>query len=476
MTIDPNADGKLGDAMYPTGKPATSDITGAMPPADLWGLPMTTVVTSSLQENKLTFAGAEARALGINDDIALQYSFGDVNVTQSGHVVEINDTPAGERILIKHRTGAGVDLLPDGSVAISSMGRNVVTVAKDRVVIVHGDASYKFKGNVDFDVDGEFNVSCLNYNVNVKQNKTVSVGNAYRMTTEGNMGVTVKGNLSETTLENKTTTTLGNSVNAIKGTNQLFSEGAMTIAGGDAIKLSAETLLDASANNVNVAGNSTSIVGASGTFGGDNVVFYGKGGTFKEGVTAPTFHGDLDGTADKATIADVTNSQNYADPDPGGGVGAAVGYTVNNVTTPTTALPDGSLMTEYLTVSDKGIIEVKVDPGDGIKNMLNRSVATGGLSTKSMTTSEVRTKMRDPANRNNQTFVAGQVAEGTLNADHIQQVPQAIGRTSSKTTTLQAGVVFLGPNPRAETSGLYVPAKIAVNRRFLPDLQYVIKS
>ena len=42
-------------------------------------------------------------SLDIQPQRPSEYPFNDVNETQSGHVVEYDDTPGGERILIKHR-------------------------------------------------------------------------------------------------------------------------------------------------------------------------------------------------------------------------------------------------------------------------------------------------------------------------------------------------------------------------------------
>ena len=59
-------------------------------------------------------------SLNIEDQRPSEFPFNQVDETTSGHVVEYDDTPDGERILIKHRTGAGVEMRADGSVLVSS--------------------------------------------------------------------------------------------------------------------------------------------------------------------------------------------------------------------------------------------------------------------------------------------------------------------------------------------------------------------
>ena len=49
-----------------------------------------------------------------------KYPFNNVTETSSGHVIQIDDTNGNERIQIFHKTGAYVELKPDGSVVIKS--------------------------------------------------------------------------------------------------------------------------------------------------------------------------------------------------------------------------------------------------------------------------------------------------------------------------------------------------------------------
>ena len=47
--------------------------------------------------------------LEVEPAASTQYGMADIRETASGHVIEFNDTPGGERILFRHKTGAGVD-------------------------------------------------------------------------------------------------------------------------------------------------------------------------------------------------------------------------------------------------------------------------------------------------------------------------------------------------------------------------------
>jgi len=71
-----------------------------------------------------------------NSNPPAEYGKTKTNVTASGHVLQFNDTPAGERVLLKHNTGSAVDMLPDGSVEISSRGNMSITINKDGEIVV----------------------------------------------------------------------------------------------------------------------------------------------------------------------------------------------------------------------------------------------------------------------------------------------------------------------------------------------------
>ena len=66
-----------------------------------------------------------------------------VKRTVSGHVQEVDDTPGRERMLFKHKTGAGVEMRADGSVIINATN-NIVFESQQvvRKVIIEGDGEY----------------------------------------------------------------------------------------------------------------------------------------------------------------------------------------------------------------------------------------------------------------------------------------------------------------------------------------------
>jgi hypothetical protein len=423
----------------------TGDPTGTYPKFPDW-------YTSSLPK---TSYGAELTALnlggGLNGiDVTSGTPSNSMNTrnrvikTASGHTFEMDDTPGNERIILGHNSGNGIEFKSDGSMIIAA-GSQTIQVSKDQKIIIEGNATIVYGGNVDMEVAGDFNLKVAgNYNLEVGENRQEFINGAWRTTTEGNVGHIAKGNASNTTLGSSTSTVLGDNNLVTKGASRITSEGDMRLSSGANSFISSKAKMFQSSNNMNIAAADLSVFGATGTIGGAGIVMYAKGATFSQGVTGPTFTGDLYGTALRSITSDVTNSQNYADPDPGGGEGSAAGYTVANISTPTTALPTSSNLNQYLNQTPVGAVDVKVDIGDHLLRAINRSAATSGISTKDLKTTEVRSFMRSESVRNDNTFTSNAVASGTLSSTYSQNTPLPVSRVNSANQEPFRGSTNLG--------------------------------
>ena len=79
-----------------------------------------------------------------------KYPFNHVHETESGHVLELDDTPDYERIHLYHRTGTRVEIDKDGSY--------VEKVVKDKYSVVLGDDTVTISGNVTVNITGDANI------------------------------------------------------------------------------------------------------------------------------------------------------------------------------------------------------------------------------------------------------------------------------------------------------------------------------
>lgn len=81
--------------------------------------------------------------------------YNDVLETESGHVMEFDDTKGAERIHIAHRTGTFFEMRPDGSKVTKVVGKNYNIIVGDNFVDVDGTCNITVSGNVTLNVVGK---------------------------------------------------------------------------------------------------------------------------------------------------------------------------------------------------------------------------------------------------------------------------------------------------------------------------------
>jgi hypothetical protein len=431
------------------------DPTGEFPRNDYFYSSSINYAARGAKVNRLWYGGgAEGVPLDITPHGPSQYPLNQVHETISGHVIEYDDTPGSERILIKHNTGAGVEMRADGTTIISSFNNKIEVTGGDHTVIVEGDGQIVYKGNLRLAVSGdlEFDVGG-NFKLKTGNDVNLDVGQNYREKINGNLGSIVTGNVSKTIAQTKTDTVLGDKYDVVKGNQKNIVQGNAELNVGLTYTYTAETEMIMSSANINIAATDLSVFGATGTMGGQGIVMYGKGATFEEGVTAPTFKGNLDGKADEAALADKATGASTA-----GALGSS-GTPVypSHVDTPTTVKPTTSVLPNYLTLSAKGIRKVKVDIGDFLYNIINRNSKNGNVSSKDLNTKEIRSKLRDPSNQQNDQFLGNAVSEGKLSPGYANYTPPGVGRVVGPDPTPQFGVTSIGNNNAETKSKRFTP-------------------
>jgi phage gp45-like len=437
---------------------AWSDPNKEYPDNDYDNQPTTNKTSRAGQQHQL-FVGAGINLTPLG---STAYNSSDTNETVSGHVFEMNDTPGAERILIKHNTAHGIDIRPDGSIVIVAGARRVEVVHGEQTVVVEGDGTLTYKGNLTLNVDGDFEVNCNNYKVNAKGDKKENIEGNSRTSVFGNFGHKVSGNFSQTVAGSSVNTFLGNTTNAVKGTYKTAVEGDIIQAASGNMEQTAEAKLIQSAPDINVAAQSLSIFGDTGTIGGQNIIMYNynmhtEKTVWSETVSTNVVYGDLEGNAKTATTAGTSLHQSYPDGSAAPStytpsIGVNPNYTVDDTARDikATALPTGALLTSYLTQGDNGIKEVKIDVDDFLRNALRlRRLSTG----------DVRSKMRDPANSGNSEFTTEQVGKGTLSPEFATSAPfMGFGRVRPAKGTTQTNSEYFGnidPSRRAKTFKSY---------------------
>lgn len=407
------------------------DPTGQYPETDYFFSSNISKEARGVARNDLEFfAQYDDVELETGNKVSSVYGKNQVSKSEKGHVWEVDDTDGNERILIKHIEGSGIELTPDGSIIISTKKRKVEVIGGSNEVIVEGDAQLVYKGNLNIKVVGEFNVDCLDYNVKVNGNKVETirgseekhVGNGSQSSVTGPITTYSTGLVTDVFLGGHQHNVKGNLDYNINGNVGLFSSGTMDVTSEDYLNMSADNFT-ASANNM-------TLQGGTGVIGGTAMDFVGNGAIFDQGVKAPTFHGDLKGTATTATVA---QSQNYADPNGGGGVGTA--GTITDTATPSITTPTSTQVLTYLLKAAGGIRKVIIDKGDYIKNFIDKSNDYSGVSNGYMTTGQARSKLRDVVNSGNAQFVGQLLKENLICSDYNNPLPARTGRTVRQEST-----------------------------------------
>jgi len=279
-----------------------ADPTGEYPRRDNWFSSNVSAAGRGIKVNEVWSSGS---VLGSNFDLPFAqnsiFPFNNANETPSGHSFEMDDTPGNERILIKHHTGAGVELKQDGSVLLSSRSHQVQVVGADHELVVSGEGNLTYDGDLNLTVNGNYNLTVGgSYNVDVGANQNVSVrgsyikevGDAYSSVIRGNKDQRVWGDVFDfTASEHKIVTKKdlrimsGNDVvTNVKRGYRVTAEGHITTTSGGFTTLSSEDMR---------------IIGKKGKIGGPDFHHFGSlfaGGEDAQGKDT-VFYGNLVGRA-----------------------------------------------------------------------------------------------------------------------------------------------------------------------------------
>lgn len=116
---------------------------------------------------------------------AAKYPYNVVEVTESGHVTEYDDTPGAERINVQHRTGTYDEMQPDGSRVSHIYGNGYHIVAKDDHVYISGTCHINVGGDATIMVGGDVTAD-------IKGGVTATVAKDVKVDITGSLTITDK--------------------------------------------------------------------------------------------------------------------------------------------------------------------------------------------------------------------------------------------------------------------------------------------
>ena len=153
------------------------------------------------------------------------YPFNHVVESESGHIIEIDDTINNERLFTSHRTGTSQEISPDGTQVNIIKGDHYNIVSGKRQAVIEGNADITIGGrhkiyiNKNGQTDNHYDIQIgPNASVNIQIDKgdmnvvlkdgklNTNVAGDYNMKIGGNYNLDVRGAYSETVNETKTST------------------------------------------------------------------------------------------------------------------------------------------------------------------------------------------------------------------------------------------------------------------------------
>jgi Gp5 N-terminal OB domain len=125
---------------------------------------------------------------------AAKYPYNKSMRTESGHLIEIDDTPSKERIHVMHKNGTYVEMDMSGDVVIKShkdrydisTSNNNVYVGGNVNMYVEGNISTHVKGSYILNVDGDISINGNTINLNRGTKGAARIGDA--VTNDDNAG------------------------------------------------------------------------------------------------------------------------------------------------------------------------------------------------------------------------------------------------------------------------------------------------
>lgn len=406
-------------------------------------------------ENLYLGGGTVNTPLNLEDQEPSQFPFNQVKETSSGHIISYDDTPGGERILIKHRKGAGVEVRADGSVVISALNNKVEVTGGDQTVIVEGNGKLVYNGNLTLEVTGDYNVNVGgDYNVNVAGNTRTEIQQNSNTTVGRNTKYTTKGTATYKTVEHEARLVLGNEDHIVKGYwhNNIGAEVEMFSA--NRFQVSAEEEIAMSSLQANISATEISVLGMKGAIGGEAVEFTGpvymgpKGAVpFTSGAAFyGSFHGQALEAINSKTAHKAENAKTamVASRKKGGQPSGGAPDVPTNMESPTPQkpVPKTDAVAGILSDGHLSIRAIVIDTNDGIRNAILLRDDYEGVFEKSPTINEIRSTLRDNANRS--LIGSKLVQKGKLSAEWKNLSPPSTGRRAKKSTTPRFGYIGLG--------------------------------
>ena len=105
---------------------------------------------------------------------AAKYPYNHVWQTQSGHVIEVDDTPSHERLHVYHKSGTYTEINEEGRSVRKVVDKDFEVVIKDKIVTIYGDLDIVVHGNAKLVVKKDVSaIVAGNVDANIRGKATI---------------------------------------------------------------------------------------------------------------------------------------------------------------------------------------------------------------------------------------------------------------------------------------------------------------
>ena len=126
-----------------------------------------------------------------------QYPYNHVFESESGHVMEVDDTPDKERLLRYHKRGTFEEIHPDGQRVVKVVGKNYEIIMSDNNIFIDGNVNLTATGNYNHLIKGDYVLEVEgNYTRKIHKSEQVKIGARGSEKGGGNLEEEINGNHS----------------------------------------------------------------------------------------------------------------------------------------------------------------------------------------------------------------------------------------------------------------------------------------
>ena len=203
---------------------------------------------------------------------ASKYPYNHVKETESGHIVEFDDTPGHERIHEYHRSGTFYEVHPDGTKVTKIIGDDYEIVHQNKKLRVRGnievycdgDADLYVRGSLTGQVDENIDLHAgKNINIHAGKNMRFYANDSIEFTSQKELTATSVSNMTLQSQEDMNINAEGDYLTNIKGASRINSDGDISIKSPSSIMINGNKTIDILGGDaMNLKGSSIDLNGS----------------------------------------------------------------------------------------------------------------------------------------------------------------------------------------------------------------------